>query len=317
VFLALYLSLLCNSAGPASSSTIADTVKIAADNIPVERWSDSSLRTKAIVVTVHGAARHASTFQPLAEQLAAKGFLVISPDLRGHGQWYFGAKTAAERVVDYDRSTDDLVQIVEGMRSQHPLLPIFCVGESAGAAVVIKAATRCPALNGVVLSSIGTKPCFHDLSTVVKDVCIGLQHFDEPLDVKQSIIKYSSDEERVRVAAAEDPLLKPGLSARELVRTGWLLSHTSEFASRLPATLPVLMLQGKKDEIVEPSSAKKLLQRVSSHDKSLTEFPYGHILLSTPFLRDDVVSVLTNWLSERCAEQQTALLSGGTTTSER
>ncbi len=171
----------------------------------------------------------------------------MSPDLRGHGQWFYEAASPSDKVVDYEASTNDLVNLIANAHDKHPTLPIFCMGESAGAAVAIRAGSRAPNLTGLIISSIGTKPCFHDLNMVVKDVCNGLIDFDKPLDVKESLSKYSSDEARIRDAAAADPMIKPGLSARELLRTCTLLNHTNSFAAKLPAHIPVLMLQGKQD----------------------------------------------------------------------
>lgn len=279
------------------------------ENVPVRQWVDPSVKTKGIVIAIHGAARHSGTFQPLAEQLAAQGFLVASPDLRGHGGWYFDAKKANDKIADYDGSTTDVVNLIKQLHVQHPLLPIFCVGESAGAAVAIKAACEYPTLSGLVLSSIGTKPCVHDVQSLFPDVMNGIMHFDKPLAVtKTSMRKYSSDDERIRALATDDPLLKPGLSARELLKTAWLLNHTGGFASKIPDHIPVLMLQGKDDQIVTASSAVRVLKRINSKQKKIVEFPCGHILLSTPFLRDDVVSTLTDWLGTRAGDQQTAAL---------
>jgi acylglycerol lipase len=295
-------------AARASVTEVDSRIELGKSEVPVRQWFDNSVRTKAVVVAVHGAARHSGTFQTLGEDLAKQGYLVMSPDLRGHGQWFYEASKPADKVADYDASTDDLVNLIANAHNAHPQLPIFCIGESAGAAVAIRAGSRAPNLNGLIISSIGTKPCLHDFNMVFKDVCAGLIDFDKPLDVKESLSKYSSDEARIRDNAAADPLIKPGLSAREMLRTCSLLNRTSAFAAKLPAHIPVLMLQGKQDQIVQPASAKDVLKHIKSDEKSLVEFPSGHILLSTPFLRGDVYSTVSDWLNQRTAEQHTALL---------
>lgn len=310
-FVALLLSLFLANFSPAAQSTTTteqSRLRLGRSDVPVRQWSDANLKPRAIIVAVHGCSRSSSCFAPLAEQLVAKGFLVVCPDQRGHGQWYFEAKKPADRIVDYQGSTDDVVNLINQMREQHPMLPVFCLGESAGAAVAIKAACRCPSISGLILSSIGTKPCVHDIPVIVRDVVAGLLNFDQPLNVKETMAKYSSDEERVRAAAAADPMLKPGLSARELLRTSLLLSQTAGNAAKVPDHIPVLMLQGKKDQIVEASSALQILRKMKTKEKSLAEFPCGHILLSTPYLRSDVLATMSDWLSKETSAQQTALL---------
>lgn len=311
------LTILClNLALPASAAVTEEEsrVQLGDTEVPVRRWADNSLKTKAIVIAIHGAARHSGTYQAMAEHLASLGYLVLSPDLRGHGEWFYANwSTAEDKVADYDKSTDDVVNLLNLVRNEHPQIPIFCIGESAGAAVAIKAATRFPELNGLVVSAIGTTPCVHDFRTVFRDVVIGATNLNKPLDVRDVMHKYSSDDERVRDEAAKDPLTKSGLSARELLRTSWLLNRTASFASKLPGNIPVLMLQGANDEIVKASSAKDVLRHLACSDKQLVMFPCGHILITTPFIRSDVMDSVSNWLVSKTAEQQTALLSASTT----
>jgi alpha-beta hydrolase superfamily lysophospholipase len=285
-------------------------VQLGKSSVPVRQWTDKNIRPRAVVVALHGASRHSGTYQTLAEHLVSLGYLVVSPDLRGHGEWYFSKQaTAKDKMANWDQSTDDVVALIDNLRDKYPRLPIFCMGESTGAAVAIKAAARCPAINGLVLSAIGTRPCVHDVPNIVCDAFEGLFDLDKPLDVKDTIIKYSSDDERVRLNAGNDPLVKP-MSARELLRTSVLLNHTVANAEKLPAQMPVLMLQGDKDEIVTTSSARSVMRHIASHEKEMLEFPYGHILLTTPFIHTDVMSEVSDWLRSKTAEQQTALAGG-------
>lgn len=305
-----------NLAVPARAAVIEEEarVQLGDSQVPVRSWSDNSIKTKGIIIAIHGAARHSGTYEALAEHLASLGYLVLSPDLRGHGQWYYAKwSTPEDKIADYDKSTDDAANLLTQMRNEHPQLPIFCVGESAGAAVAIKAATRCPSINGLILSAIGTTPCVHDVRTIFRDAIVGATNLNKPLDVREIITKYSSEDKKVREEAGKDPLGKDGLSARELLRTSWLLSRTDSFASKLPEHIPVLMLQGSEDEIVKASSARDVLKHISSSEKSYESFPCGHILLTTPFIRPDVLTSVSSWLVNRTAEQQTALLSESST----
>jgi len=158
---ALMVSLMFSNQPQPAHAAVTESesrVQLGKSEVPVRQWSDNTVRTKAIVVTVHGAARHSGTFQTLGEDLAQQGYLVLSPDLRGHGQWFYEAAMPADKIADYDASTDDLVNLIANAHNAHPQLPIFCIGESAGAAVAIRAGSRAPNLNGLIISSIGTRP---------------------------------------------------------------------------------------------------------------------------------------------------------------
>jgi alpha-beta hydrolase superfamily lysophospholipase len=240
----MFNNLRQNAATAAVTSTDA-RMHLGSSAVPVRQWSDGSSKPKAIIVAVHGALRSSGTFQPLAEQLAANGYLIVSPDLRGHGDWYFSAKTAQEKIVDYDESAQDVVNLFKAMRNEHPLTPIFCMGESAGGIVALQAAGQFPTINGLILSSIGTRPCIHDVQNIVRDFFLGLAHFDQPLDVRETMAKYASDDPQTAKDAASDPMLKPGFSAREMLRTARLLNQANGFASKLPDHIPVLMQEGR------------------------------------------------------------------------
>lgn len=283
-------------------------IDIAGSRVPVRQWSDSNVKTKAIIVAIHGALRHGGTFSAMAGRLAPLGYVVLSPDLRGHGEWYYTDGAAADKVTDYDKSVDDAVSLLTQLRAEHPQIPIFCLGESVGAAVAVRAATRCPAVNGLILSAMGTRPCVHDVPTIVQHVFEGAKNFDKPLDVTSFLGTYSSDDARVLQEVVHDPLGRTGMSARELLRTNWMLRHTPVYASRLPAHIPVLMLQGSGDEIVKASSARDVLKHLASTEKKMVLFPCGHILLTTQFIRPDVMSSVSDWLVSQTAEQQTALV---------
>jgi alpha-beta hydrolase superfamily lysophospholipase len=317
--LGLSLALLCLLASQVGASAqpaqTQSRMLLGGAEVPVFTYSDNSVATKGVIVAVHGAARHGGTFEVLAEHLASLGYLVLSPDLRGHGQWVYAKwSTPQDKIADWDKSTDDVVNLLTEMRNQHQTLPLFCMGESAGAMVALRAGARCPSINGLILSSIGTSPCVHDVGKIFHDAIIGATNVNKPLDVREVLAKYSSEDDRVREEAAKDPLGRDGLSVRELIRTDWLLSRVDSYASHLPSHIPVLVMQGDEDKICKASSAKGVEKHLASKEKQYETFHSGHILLSTPFIRQDVMSAVSDWLKDKTAEQQTALLSGATTT---
>src|SRR5271163_1711338 len=110
------LSLAClfftvmwlNLAVPARAAVIEEEARLELGDsqVPVRRWSDNSIKTRGIIIAIHGAARHSGTYEALAEHLASLGYLVLSPDLRGHGQWFYAKwSTPEDKVADYDKST--------------------------------------------------------------------------------------------------------------------------------------------------------------------------------------------------------------------
>ena len=111
----------------------------------------------------------------------------------------------------------------------------------------------------------------------------------------------SRDPEVVR-QFAEDPLVFHG---RFPVRTGaeilanaqWLQDHAAEL------TLPLLILQGTDDRVVDPASVRRFAARAGAGDKTLHVYEgFYHELLSEPE-REAVRDDLLKWLAARATSR--------------
>ena len=95
------------------------------------RW-DSGRAEAPLVVAVHGSGWHGAQFARLGAGLAAAGFDVIAPDLRGHGP-------NPERRGDIDyigQLEDDLADLI-GAEAE-PGQPVTMLGHSSGGGLVIR-----------------------------------------------------------------------------------------------------------------------------------------------------------------------------------
>lgn len=122
-------------------------------------WSPDNCDIKALVFLVHGSVEHAGRYKAFAEFLTAQGFIVVAPDLRGHGQT--GLKNAtlgyfSDAPMGWELTVHDLKVIYDQCAVWYPDLGIFIFGHSMGSYLV-----RCfikeyqVALRGVVLSGTG------------------------------------------------------------------------------------------------------------------------------------------------------------------
>jgi alpha-beta hydrolase superfamily lysophospholipase len=276
--------------------------------LPLYEWHDSeNAKTQSIVVTVHGATQEATCFDKLARNLAKQGFLVCSMDLRGHGLWHFrqhGATTRADKSregfnVDYKQSVVDLEHLLDTLRATHPGAPIFCIGESAGAGVIVKAGIERPdAIKGMVLASAGTHPVLHKLDWVVPDVLKGFKNLAHPLEIKRYITRYSSDDPRVSKEMNDDPLGRHTMSGRELLATSIFIRDTAARAKELPANISLLVLQGTEDHVCSPTSVRAIVRKHPGFDKQLVFLRNcGHVLLGTSFIKPQVNKLVVDWLT--------------------
>jgi alpha-beta hydrolase superfamily lysophospholipase len=301
------LAILCLSAWLAVAPCPATVIeeKDSADSInaklPLYEWTDSDQKIKAIVVTVHGATQEAACFEVLAKQLAQKGFLVCSLDLRGHGQWrYKPDEFGSGYTVNYHKSVLDIEHLFEILKRDHPDLPIYAIGESCGAAALVNAAAKRPSmLQGIILASAGTHPRRFKPDWVLPDCFRGLKNYSRPLEIVRYIKRYSSEDPRITKEMITDPLSRRTLSGKELLATGIFIHSTPRKIKGLSEITPLLLLQGTDDNVVSPTSVKQILKKKPGSDKQLVYLPHsGHVLLGTSYIKPQVSRLVLNWLQE-------------------
>src|SRR5262245_21984946 len=91
-------------------------------------WDSIEGPPRAVVVIVPGFNSHSGQYLWVAGQLASRGLAVYALDLRGRGK-SDGERFYVEKFQDY---VDDVATFVGIAKSQHPGLPVFLLGHSAG-----------------------------------------------------------------------------------------------------------------------------------------------------------------------------------------
>jgi len=273
------------------------------------QWNDDSITPKAIVVIVHGFTQEGKSAEALASALAAKNYLVLSMDQRGHGRWMHddwssgagGKRRRSGRKVDYNDSENDLLRVCRVAKEQYPDIPLFCIGESAGSALVVHAAVdeRSDLINGMILSSAGTLPRLN-WSWALHDFFVNVFRLEHPVDLTRYIRNFASDDPRVCQEMLNDPLDRNSPSGIEILRTAWYVMRTRAAIRHLDDQMPLLVVQGSEDHILQPDTVRPLVSEVKSKNKQLVIFPqFGHVLVGTSYIRPAVMLTITQWLESQ------------------
>jgi len=275
-------------------------------NLPITEWRDENTKLLGIIVMIHGVTLHAGVFDVAARNLASSGFLVVAPDLRGFGRWVANESVPEEdRKVNYTRSLGDTITLIEHLREQHPQMPIFCAGESLGANMAINlAAIRPEAVDGLILSS----PCIYRRIFIgpymVPDAVKSFKPSTQ-LSMKWYIGKRLSDDPKVEKGYRLDPSIRKTLSFRELIQSKYALQRGVLAARKVPAKIPVLILQGTADNLFKPEGVNALMAMLPCADEKVQWFKgRGHLLLETAYIRPEVVSTINGWLNDRLGQPE-------------
>lgn len=137
---------------PAVTPLIDDKTLVAVDGaeLSVTRWGADAPR--AVLIALHGMNDYSETYALPAPWWAEEADIITyAIDQRG-----FGRSPEFGRWVGAETLTADLRAAVAAVREAHPSLPVFVIGHSMGAAVVMKAQSDAPLdVDGLILAAPG------------------------------------------------------------------------------------------------------------------------------------------------------------------
>jgi acylglycerol lipase len=325
--------------GPASAEVVRnDNPQIEGlSEIRVREWRDTDIKPKAVAIAVHGLVLHGGVYDKLARELASRGIVVIAPDLRGYGRWCpelkdsqygkldnatvtpvvtDGSKNAIQSSdgessnlsssgkISYEESYSDLKELVKGVRSQYSSLPLYVIGESLGAGMTLHLASDMPqSIDGIVLSSPAIKRRNYMEPRMVMDLTAMMLSPSKTVNVSPYIKRFASEDPLVAETALQDPLVRKKLKMTDLLKTSLLIRGNIKFASKIPAEMPVLIIQGDNDRMLNANGVVSLIGQLKSRDQTVRWFPgKGHLLLETPHIMPETIQTVSVWLTNHLEE---------------
>jgi acylglycerol lipase len=276
-------------------------------SLPIYQWS-STEHPKAVVIAVHGLIMHGGCYDAMARDLAKEDCAVFAPDLRGYGRWYHQMD---ERSIDYAQSQEDLTRLATTVHSRYPGVPIYCIGESLGASMVLRLASSRPDLvSGLILSSpaIKSRKCIFTVPNIPAEAASIAVNCRHKIDMAPYIRRFSSEDPVIRKEILDDPLTRQSLNAFELLRTLKTVRGTMPQVAKIPQQIPILIIQGNADRTLKANAVVLLLERLRCTDQTVKWFPArGHVLLETAHLDPSMMQTISGWLNQHVMAGQPAI----------
>lgn len=233
----------------------ADTVFVMADGarLPVRVWRPPG-PPRGVVLALHGMNDSRDAWEYPGPAFAAAGLLLFAPDQRG-----FGAAPGRGLFAGGDRLVADAAEMLRQLAARYPGLPLYAMGESMGAAVLmlLAASPDPPPVRGWILSAPavwGRAQMGVMLSSglwLVSTLAPGLSFTGAEVPVRI----LASDNREALVRLARDPLTIRRTRADALRGLTDLMDRAQAAAARLPPT--TLVLYGGHDMLVPtPSMAR-------------------------------------------------------------
>ncbi|MDN3555343.1 alpha/beta hydrolase [Halomonas maura] len=289
--------------GPGAAHARIEHDRVIAEDgyrLPLRHWPAEG-EADAVVLAVHGFNDHGGSFAVMAEAMTPHGISVYAHDQRGFG------RTAQRRLwPGHQRLTADVRLVAGQLRERHPQTPLYLVGKSMGAAVVLLALAdaRPPPVDGSILISpavwgLDAMPWYQRLSLWLGIRLIPSVSFSAKTAHRLGI--HPTDDPEIRRQLAEDPLILRRARVDTLYGVAETMSLALEAAEHLRG--PALILYGDEDQVIPPEAICALLDRLPEANGGAPAwrfvlYPGGYHMLTRYTRRDRTEADLAAWLHD-------------------
>jgi alpha-beta hydrolase superfamily lysophospholipase len=259
--------------------------------IAYRAWSPNGT-ARAVVLIVHGVNSHSGYFLWPGEQLAGNGLAVYAVDLRGRGN-SDGERYYIDELSDYTSDVEGLMAVA---KREHPDLPIYVLGHSAGGVVsCIFTLEHQDELAGLICESFAYQLPAPDFAIAALK---GLSHLAPHAHVLKLPFEAFSRDPAVVAKMHADPLLanevQPTKTVAELARADDRLRR--EFGL---ITLPVLIIHGTADSVTKPEGSQFFYDTAGSTDKTLKLYQDHYHDLLNDVGKERVMDDILAWIDAR------------------
>jgi lysophospholipase len=266
----------------------------AADGTKLYYCYQSTDKPRALLVFVHGFAEHIGRYQHVMEWFIDQNYDVAGFDCRGHGQSE-GRRCYVER---FDQYLDDLDGVLSQLLEKAGVeRKLYLIGHSHGGLIVSNyVLDQSEGVDGVILSG----PCFKFKVEIPawKNALGKLSSKLWPtLSIPSGIPpEHLTHEQSFVDAYKTDPLVSSKATSRWYTEALGAQKRVLSQADRIQ--IPVIVLQGGEDKLVDPDTSKNFLGAVGAADKELRWYDDLYHEIFNETTREEVFTDLAEWLDQ-------------------
>ena len=247
-----------------------------------ERYSPNS---KVGIILVHGLAEHKGRYQYFFEKMYAMNISIFAVDIRGHGE------SSGKRgdVNNFNEYLMDLDCFIQKIKTEYKDLCLALLGHSLGGLISVGYAESRTGIDFLILSNpLLTVPKIAKLLNVIPYKMLSFIKIKKRHSESPEMLEYSYS----------DPLASNLFSIRLL---GVIFNEGIKYVlNRLKdVRIPVLLLGGRLDPLIQTNRFVELLDKFGSEDKELKIYEnVKHRLLQSD-IKDDVMKDMVTWINKR------------------
>ena len=260
-------------------------------------WRPEETAVRSAIVMLHGDFGHSGYCMNLPLHEAPRGYAVYAYDRRGWGR----SPGPRGYVNKWRENLEDLDEFLKLVRADEASRPIFLMGHSGSAVIVLEYAAQHPqALSGVFCISpalnmaAAAPPPLHLLLHLLSGVWPRLS-----IDIRRQFdaqATYVSHDPGFVELIRHDPFGNTKVTPRWMVESDAAMQRVVQQAPDL--RVPVMILIGGADKVTGTDAAKAYYQKIVFPDKEFHQYPGDYTNLLSELNTEEVLNDIDNWLDK-------------------
>ena len=265
--------------------------------LPLRSWQPEK-KVEAVIIALHGFNDYSRFISDAAVYFSTADIAVYAYDQRG-----FGEAPHRGRWPGREAFAADLQAFVQLIKARHREIPVYLLGESMGAAVVLHSlASFSLDVDGVILSAPavwgwGSMPWWQRWGLRLAAFTMPWSSF-----TGQSLGIIASDNREMLIALGSDPLVIKETRVDTIYGLVNLMQAGFDAVARLK--VPALILYGEQDQVIPKAAVLATFAPLVRGDKqqTLQLYQQGYHMLLRDLQAKKVWSDIVSWIGNRDAE---------------
>lgn len=246
---------------------------------------------RAVLMIVHGLGEHGGRYERVVAHLVSKGYAIYALDHRGHGR---SERSGAAHVMAWQEFREDVRAFQKMVAGKEAGRPLFILGHSMGGLITADYLEHYQdGLQGAILSAPAVGKL--DVPTFIALLSKLLSSIAPSLSIPTNLDGSAISRDPAVVKAYEDDPFVHGQAtprfATEMTKTA--LEATLK-AGKI--TLPLLMIHGDQDRLVNVANTREFFPKVGAADKELIVYEGGYHEGHNDIHHEQVTADLERWL---------------------
>ena len=251
-------------------------------------------KPKAAVILVHGLGEHSAKYSYFGDDVFKRGMAFFACDQRGHGR-SDGFKCHVDRFDDF---VEDLRQFVEIAKIESLCEEAFIVGLSMGGLTSLLFSIK---YGGMIKGAAVCAPALRSVSPP-SGIEIGMAELLSLLFPRLTTpngvpFEYLSHDMELINKTKDDKYSQRVLSFRLFTEAKNAAAYTLENAAAIK--VPLLLLHGTEDKVIDPSGTKDFFQKVTFSDKEMKLYDGLYHELFRETKRQEIMDYILDWIAKR------------------